>query len=61
MSEETPISRENICPKCKSRILAREGIFIFCTEHTCDWAVQSKRKEDVQIPLFSELRREFNG
>jgi len=53
MSEE---KRTNVCPKCGSKIIVRQGIFIFCTESSCDWAIQSKRKEDIQIPLFSQIK-----
>jgi len=60
VNEEKHIARADSCPKCKSKLLARAGIFIFCTEHSCDWAVQSKRKEDIRVPLFSELKKEFN-
>jgi uncharacterized Zn finger protein (UPF0148 family) len=49
------------CPKCGYNLLARDGCVIICLDSNCDWAVQSKRQEDSNIPLYTDLKREFNG
>lgn len=43
------IERQEKCPKCKSKNLARCGEFVYCLEHFCDWAIQSKRISDKEI------------
>lgn len=53
--------RERKCPKCGSSLLARENTIVMCLDGSCDWAVQSKRQEDGNIPLVIDLQKQFNG
>ena len=43
------IERRKECPKCKGTLLARLGNIIYCLNSSCDWAIQSKRKDDKEI------------
>ena len=52
---------ERSCPKCGYKLLGREGSVIMCLNPNCDWAIQSKRQEDSNIPLFTDLQKQFNG
>jgi len=47
------------CPKCKSKLIAREGRFIFCLESSCNWAVQGQRKTDKEIKGFNQVKQEW--
>ena len=49
--------RKDGCPKCKSKLIARSGWFIFCLK--CDFAVQSKREIDKEIKEFSQIKQEW--
>ena len=51
--------RNNKCPKCGSGLLARIGKIIYCLESSCDWAIQSKRKEDEQIKTINEQSQKW--
>jgi hypothetical protein len=50
------IDRNNCCgnDKCNSKLLAREGRFVFCL--SCDWAIQRKRKDDEGIETAPEQK-----
>jgi len=53
------IDRNYQCPKCGNKLLARYGIFIYCTLGECDWAVQKKRKEDLGIPEITKMKKDW--
>jgi len=49
--------RKNICPKCGSNLLAREGDKIFCLRNPCEWFTEAKRKEDLtDVPEIHEYK-----
>jgi hypothetical protein len=48
------IKRNNCCPKCGSNLIARIWKIIYCLDNNCDWAIQSKRKEDLEIKTINE-------
>jgi hypothetical protein len=40
-------------------IIYREGDYIVCTN--CENKCIAKRKTDIQLPSFAELKEEYNG
>jgi len=57
------IEKRNIkgCPICYYPLLAQQNDNIICLSPTCSWTITKKRKEDDAIPVFKEIRAEFNG
>ena len=49
-------NRANCCPKCGSNLLAKIWKIIYCLKDDCDWAVQSKRKDDEKIETINEQK-----
>ena len=54
--------RKNVCPKCGYGLLAREGLHkIYCLRNGCDWFIDLKREEDMEIPEIHSLADEWHG
>lgn len=49
-------NRNNCCPKCGGKLLARCGDKIFCLDSSCEWFVISKREDDKKLPDIHELK-----
>lgn len=52
--------RNNCCPKCGYKLLAREDDEIICLNLSCDWRILSKRVDDLRVANFQELKEMFN-
>ena len=53
-------ARKNCCPVCGGTLLCRENDEIICLALPCSWRTASKRGEDINLPVFDELREMFN-
>lgn len=53
--------RNKCCPKCNSKLLARQNDEIICLNYGCNWSIDSKREEDKEIPTLGYLKKEYNG
>jgi len=53
------IERKGCCPKCGYRLLARKDNLIICLSTTCNWSIESKRKEDNELKYIAQLKEEW--
>jgi hypothetical protein len=53
--------RNQCCPECQSKLLARQGDKVICLNFGCNWSIDIRRKEDLNIPALGYLKKEFNG
>lgn len=49
------------CPTCGYNLIARKDDFLICLRPSCNWQFKAKRQEDINVPLYTELKNDFNG
>jgi hypothetical protein len=52
--------KNNGCPVHGEHFLWREGDFIVCCIHECEWKSPARRQVDLTIPTVAEVRAKWS-